>query len=117
VNLTYNGSSAAPTNAGTYLVIGTLVDAIYKGGATITLVITNGVSNTSTNISMSVSGGQLTLAWPGDHLGWILQVQTNNVGAGLGSQWMDVPGSGSDTQAVIIINVANPAVFYRLRSP
>jgi hypothetical protein len=36
---TYNGSSAAPTNAGTYTVIGTIVAANYQGSATNTLVI------------------------------------------------------------------------------
>ena len=36
---TYNGSSAAPTNAGIYTVIGTIVDVNYQGSATNTLVI------------------------------------------------------------------------------
>jgi hypothetical protein len=36
---TYNGSSAAPTNAGNYTVIGTIADVNYRGSATNTLVI------------------------------------------------------------------------------
>ena len=39
VNLTYNGSSSAPTNSGSYTVIGTISDANYQGSATNTLVI------------------------------------------------------------------------------
>ncbi len=39
VNLTYNGSANAPTNAGSYTVIGTINDANYQGSATNTLVI------------------------------------------------------------------------------
>jgi hypothetical protein len=39
VMLTYNGSSNAPTNAGSYTVIGTINDANYQGSATNTLVI------------------------------------------------------------------------------
>ena len=39
VNLTYNGSASAPTNAGSYTVIGTVVDNNYAGSATNTLVI------------------------------------------------------------------------------
>jgi hypothetical protein len=39
VNLTYNGSSSAPTNAGSYSVIGTINDSYYQGSATNTLVI------------------------------------------------------------------------------
>ena len=39
VVLTYNGSSNAPTNAGSYTVIGTINDANYQGSATNTLMI------------------------------------------------------------------------------
>ena len=39
VALTYNGSAAAPTNAGSYMVIGTVVDASYAGSGTNILVI------------------------------------------------------------------------------
>jgi hypothetical protein len=39
VNFTYNGFSNAPTNAGSYTVIGTISDANYQGSATNTLVI------------------------------------------------------------------------------
>jgi hypothetical protein len=39
VALTYNGSANAPTNAGSYTVIGTINDANYQGGATNPLVI------------------------------------------------------------------------------
>ena len=37
--MTYNGSANAPTNAGSYTVIGTINDANYQGSATNTLVI------------------------------------------------------------------------------
>jgi hypothetical protein len=39
VNLTYNGLSTPPTNAGNYIVIGTINDARYEGRTTNTLVI------------------------------------------------------------------------------
>ena len=39
VSLTYAGNSNAPTNAGSYQVIGTISDANYQGSATNTLVI------------------------------------------------------------------------------
>jgi hypothetical protein len=39
VIVTYNGSSAAPTNIGNYEVVGTLVESNYTGGATNTLAI------------------------------------------------------------------------------
>jgi hypothetical protein len=39
VNVTYNGSASAPTNAGNYTVIGTINDLNYAGSATNTLVV------------------------------------------------------------------------------
>ena len=39
VDFTYDGSSAPPTNAGTYQVIGTVFDSDYQGGATNNLVV------------------------------------------------------------------------------
>ena len=72
------------------------------------------VNTNSTNIVFSVSGGNLSLSWPGDHLGWYLQVQTNSLSAGLGTNWVDVPGSSSVTNVVVPINPSNPTVFYRM---
>ncbi|HTB83305.1 MAG TPA: MBG domain-containing protein [Candidatus Sulfotelmatobacter sp.] len=117
VSFTYNGSSAAPTNTGTYLVIGSVVDPLYVGGATNNLVITNGVSLAPITFGSSLSGGQITLTWPSDHLGWVLQSQTNSLNTGLGTGWMDVSGSGTSTQSVINIDPSNPSVYFRLRSP
>jgi autotransporter-associated beta strand protein len=80
-------------------------------------IITQTIATNPTNITFSVSGSTLTLSWPFDHLGWILQSQTNSINVGLSANWFDVIGSGSSTQAVVNINPANPTVFYRLRSP
>jgi 4-phytase/acid phosphatase len=65
-----------------------------------------------TNITASVSSSTLTLAWPADHVGWILQALTNDLSAG---QWFDLPGSDAVNAVVIPINPANTSVFYRLR--
>jgi 4-phytase/acid phosphatase len=65
-----------------------------------------------TNITASVSGKTLTIAWPADHIGWILQAQTNGLSTG---QWFDVPGSDATNAVVIPINPANTSVFYRQR--
>jgi hypothetical protein len=52
VNVTYSGSAAAPTDAGSYLVVGTLVDANYLGAVTNTLVISKaGLTVTADNKS------------------------------------------------------------------
>lgn len=72
---------------------------------------------TPTNITAVISGNSLNLSWPGSHLGWVLQAQTNSLNTGLTANWVDVAGSGASTQAVININPANPTAFFRLRSP
>jgi hypothetical protein len=68
-------------------------------------------------ISFTVSGSQLTLNWPAAYLSYVLQSQTNSLNLGLSTNWADVLGSGSSTQAIININPANPTVFFRLRKP
>ncbi|HWI58830.1 MAG TPA: hypothetical protein VNZ22_16510, partial [Bacillota bacterium] len=80
----------------------------------IATVVASTASN-PTNITFAVSGNQVTLSWPADHLGWTLQAQTNSVGVGLSTNWVDVPDSATVTQKVMPVNSANGAVFYRLR--
>jgi hypothetical protein len=75
------------------------------------------ISLTPASITTVFSGNTITFSWPTDHLGWRLQVQTNAPGAGLGSNWVTLPGSDLVTGTNITINPANGAVFYRLISP
>lgn len=70
-----------------------------------------------TNITTQVSDGTLTLGWPADHTGWLLQVQTNSASAGLNTNWSNVPGSTDVNQWVVPMDPANAAVFYRLILP
>jgi 4-phytase/acid phosphatase len=65
-----------------------------------------------TNITASVSSNTLTIAWPADHIGWILQAQTNGLSTG---QWFDLPGTDGVNAVVTTMDPANAAVFYRLR--
>jgi hypothetical protein len=44
VNLTYSGTSTAPTNVGSYTVVGTINDLYYSGSATGTLVIADSIA-------------------------------------------------------------------------
>ena len=66
------------------------------------------------NVTSSVSGPTLTLAWPATHLGYELQTQTNSASTGLGSTWFTVPGSSSTNSINLNIDPANPTVFFRL---
>lgn len=75
------------------------------------------VNTNPTNITSSVSGGNITLSWPADHTGWELQAQTNSVSIGLGTNWVNVPNSTTVDSIAFPINPANGAVFYRLAYP
>jgi galactan endo-1,6-beta-galactosidase len=67
------------------------------------------------NISLVVSNGNMTLAWPESHLGWILQSNRTAVGAVGG--WFDIPDTSVATNLNVIPSSTSTNVFYRLRSP
>lgn len=75
------------------------------------------IASNPTNITLSISGNTLNLSWPADHLGWILQVQTNSLATGLNTNWSDLTGTWLVTATNFAINPADPTVFYRLRHP
>ncbi len=83
-------------------------------------IVTGGPSTTPTPITATVSGSSLHLAWPADHTGWRLVVQTNSLSVGLNpstNAWTTVPGSTTVDQATITIDPTQPTVFYRLVYP
>ena len=79
--------------------------------------VPTGPSLVPTNLVSQLTGNQLQLSWPQDHLGWRLQIQTNNLGTGLGTNWVTVPNSTNATSANFTINPANGSVFLRLVYP
>jgi len=78
------------------------------------LLVTPPIPTTPTNLLYSVSGGRLTVSWPSNYLGWSLQVQTNSLGKGLGTNWVTVPSSSLVITTNVPLVATNPAVFYRL---
>ena len=115
----------ATTYAGTF---GTLLPTVPDGShtwnisqlntaATLT-VASGGPATNPTNIVSSVGGGNLTLSWPTDHIGWTLQTQTNSRSVGLTpatNTWFDVTGSTATNLLVIPVSTGNPTVFFRLK--
>ena len=59
----------------------------------------------------------LALSWPADHTGWHLQVQTNSLSAGLGTNWLNIPNSIATNQMTFTVDPAVGCVFYRLVFP
>ena len=94
VNPIYNGSPTAPTNVGSYIVVGTIGNQNYSGSATNTLAI----SPAQVAVSCRVTNGIFRLTWPAT--GWIPQSNGVNV-----------------TNLNIIPNPSRTSAFYRLRAP
>ena len=69
----------------------------------------------SVRLAAHVSGDLLDISWPvaGGHL----QAQANGTGVGIGTNWVNVPGSDTTNRVVVPIDPANGSVFYRLALP
>jgi hypothetical protein len=65
-------------------------------------------------LSVSTGGGQLQFSWPSDHVGWRLEAQTNSLGAGLSTNWVQVPGSDGTNQIFLPVGSTDDCVFFRL---
>lgn len=81
---------------------------LLSGGTPVSPVNTN-----ATNITYSFAGGVLTLSWPTDHTGWLLQAQTNPPNVGITTNWVTVSGSQLTNTNSFNISTSN-TVFYRM---
>jgi hypothetical protein len=74
------------------------------------------VASTATNISVSLGPSAVTITWPSDYVGWILQ--TNTVGLQDPAAWGDIPDSLTRSQFDFPYAAPAPrARFFRLRHP
>ena len=64
-------------------------------------------------LGLSQTGNVLTFSWA--EAGFKLQSQTNAASAGLSTNWFDYPNGGT-SPVETTIDLANPAVFFRLIS-
>jgi autotransporter-associated beta strand protein len=88
----------------------------FLAAGTGSLQVGSSVPTSPTNITFSVSGNTLSLSWPSNYVGWILQ--TNVINVGVSNDWFNVPGSETNTQ--LAFPMTNPAIsneFFRLRLP
>jgi len=75
------------------------------------------VSFASQSLNFTTAGNLLQVNWPADHTGWRLEMQSNPIGEGLGTNWVDVTGANATNQISIPINPGNGSVFFRLVYP
>ncbi len=79
------------------------------------LTITGLVADYPTNITLSYTDGNLSLAWPESHKGWY--AQSNSISVADPNAWYDIAGSETGTNLNVTIDAALPQVYYRLRKP
>ncbi len=112
---------SAPVSGGSALAIagGGVIwtNRLAVDGTIAVLALPSTVATNATNLTFTVSSGVLTLSWPADHTGWRLQAQTNALGKGLSTNWVDVPGATTVHTTSFPVNPANGAVFYRMVYP
>jgi len=99
INPTVSGTSFTFTN-------GVLTAVVTPVGPTGPGTITNSYNSGTSTLSLSWPSGQ----------GWRLQAQTNALSVGLKTNWVYVT-DGTVSSTNIIVNPAQPTVFYRLTYP
>ena len=92
-------------------------DKVALDGSIEVLTAVYPVNTTPTNCTVTVSGNQLVLSWPPDHTGWHLQVQTNTLPAGLGTNWVTIPDTDLGNSYTNTIDTTQGSVFYRMVYP
>ena len=112
-----NYADANVTNAVNYFYVVSAVGAGGESSNSLQAAAAPLPSNQPTNLVMQAGGGQMQLSWPPDHLGWRLQIQTNNGSSGLGTNWATVGNSTNVISTNLVINPTNGAVFLRLVYP
>jgi hypothetical protein len=86
-------------------------------GAISVFDVTGIVSTNATSLIFDRSGSQMQLTWPPDHTGWTLQMQSNPLNVGLGTNWVDVTGSTNVNSLSMPITTTNGCAFFRLVYP
>jgi hypothetical protein len=117
-NVTVAGyTDATVTNGSPYYYV---VSALGSGGEGTNSIAVSAMplpSNRPGNLAFQVSSNQIKLSWPPDQLGWCLQIQTNSLAAGLGTNWVGVPDSTNATSASWLIIPSDASMFFRLSYP
>ena len=127
--------TSATDNSGQFLYVGTRGDGINRLAGDLSELIIAGspissydvaslknyliaqhhlvfVNTHPTNIMFSVTGNQITLSWPADHIGW--QLQSNSVGLTATGAWFTVSGSTTTNQMITSLDATKTNVFYRM---
>jgi len=112
-----NYNDATVTSGTTYYYVVSVVNSGGEGTNSAQVSATPNPSLAPVTLSAQRVSNQLCLSWPADHTGWRLQIQTNNNGIGLGTNWITVYDSATTNWTSISLDAANRSVFMRLIYP
>jgi autotransporter-associated beta strand protein len=84
-------------------------------GGELYLNVALSLPRSGTNLMFSMSAHQLTLSWPTNYTGWLLQ--SNSVNLASTNDWFTVPGSASTNRIQINLTPTQTNVFYRMVHP
>jgi alpha-L-rhamnosidase len=74
-------------------------------------------SLTPPQLGWQIANGQIQLQWPPGHLGWRLEMQTNSLAVGLGTNWIAIPSSQASNVFSFPAADGNGSAFFRLVYP
>ncbi len=75
------------------------------------------VSPVAPQLNVGISGGTLQFSWGQDHTGWRLEMQTNTLGGGFSTNWVNVAAASNTNQIVLPISSTTGTAFFRLVYP
>ncbi len=111
-----NYADATAANGTRYFYVVTATNLAGASGNSLE-VTAQPISQSPINVGWTLTGSQVELSWPADHLGWSLQVQTNSLNTGLGTNWTTIPNSATTNQLSLPIDPGVGGVFFRLIYP
>jgi len=116
---TYNGyTDTAVTNGIPCYYVITAMNVFGVESADSSEVAATPLAANATNLTFNVPAvNTVQLSWPADHVGWILQAQTNALNIGLSTNWQMVTGSAVTNLVFMRVDPQNGAVFFRLAHP
>jgi hypothetical protein len=103
------------TNGVPYYYVVTAMNLLGEESAYSSEVTATPTSTVSTNLTFAIQGGNsLQLAWPADHIGWRLVMNTNGLA---NPNWITIAKSAATNQMWLPINPAQTNVFFQLVYP
>jgi len=109
--------SGTPTKAGTFEFTVRATDVLEASATNHYSLVIAAAPIVPVQLTLQTGVMPWIVSWPGDQIGWVLQVQTNAPGLGVGTNWVNVPDSDQTNQFAIPYDPTQGSLFLRLVHP